>query len=71
MSVDKAIGQLLKDAREDLELTQSDLSKKVHMPQYKISRVENGRISLKVYEIKIFAEALGKVFVFAFVPKDK
>jgi transcriptional regulator with XRE-family HTH domain len=52
-------GERLRRLREDRGLSQSELGRRVKMPQYRISRLETGSVPILAEEIEVFAKALG------------
>ena len=55
------VGEMIKDARKEVHLTQDDLAKKTGAKKSYISRVENGKIDIQISTFfKIFEEGLGK-----------
>jgi len=62
-----AIIQALIDAREELGLTQKELSEKAGITQGDISRMENGNANPSVKTLKKLANAMGKQLKIDFV----
>lgn len=60
LSVEYEIKQAIIDAREELKLTQKDLSKLTAIQQSHISRLENGNYNPSIAFLKRIAHALGK-----------
>lgn len=55
------IGEMVKEARKEAQLTQDDLAKKTGTKKSYISRLENGKIDIQISTLfKIFEEGLGK-----------
>lgn len=55
------VGELIKAARKDAKLTQSELAEKVGTKKSYISRLENGQIDAQISTLfKIFEGGLGK-----------
>ncbi len=50
-SCEQAFGRLVRDKREDLRLSQMELSRRVKWPQAKVSRVEQGKRSVTLAEL--------------------
>ena len=54
------IGELLKEARKDAKMTQSQLASKIGTKKSYISRLENGKIDIQLSTVyRIFEEGLG------------
>ena len=59
------IGEMIKEARKEADLTQEDLAKRTGTKKSYISRVENGKIDIQISTLyKIFEEGLGKRLTF-------
>ena len=59
------IGEMIKEARKEAQLTQDDLAKRTGTKKSYISRLENGKIDVQISTLfKIFEEGLGKKFRF-------
>lgn len=58
---DKRIGELIRDLRESMNLTQQELADKIGNMESKaaISKIENGTRKLRISNIEDFAAALG------------
>lgn len=55
------IGEMIKDARKEAQITQEELARKTGTKKSYISRVENGKIDIQVSTLfKIFEEGLGR-----------
>jgi HTH-type transcriptional regulator / antitoxin HipB len=55
------IGEMIKDARKEAQITQEELARKTGTKKSYISRVENGKIDIQVSTMfKIFEEGLGR-----------
>ena len=55
------IGEMIKDARKEAQITQEELARKTGTKKSYISRVENGKIDIQVSTIfKIFEEGPGR-----------
>ncbi len=55
------IGEMVKQARKQAQLTQEDLAKKTGTKKSYISRLENGKIDIQISTLfKIFEDGLGK-----------
>ncbi|MGM0452345.1 MAG: helix-turn-helix domain-containing protein [Thermodesulfobacteriota bacterium] len=54
------IGVLLKQAREEVGLTQEELAEKLNTKKSAISRIENHSEDIKLSTLKKYANALGK-----------
>ena len=55
------IGELLKEARKDAKMTQSQLASKTGTKKSYISRLENGKIDIQLSTLfRIFEEGLGR-----------
>lgn len=55
------VGEMIKEARKEANLTQDDLAKKTGTKKSYISRLENGKIDIQISTLfKIFEEGLGK-----------
>jgi len=55
------VGEMIKQARKEAQLTQDDLAKKTGTKKSYISRLENGKIDIQISTLfKIFEEGLGK-----------
>ena len=55
------VGEMIKEARKEAQMTQDDLAKKTGTKKSYISRLENGKIDVQISTLfKIFEEGLGK-----------
>ena len=54
------IGEMLKQARVDVGLTQEDLAQRLHTKKSAISRIENHAQDIKLSTLQNFAHILGK-----------
>ncbi|HED37438.1 MAG TPA: XRE family transcriptional regulator [Ignavibacteria bacterium] len=55
------VGEMIKEARKEAQLTQDDLAKKTGTKKSYISRLENGKIDIQISTLfKIFEEGLDK-----------
>ncbi len=55
------VGEMIKEARKEAHLTQTDLAIKTGTKKSYISRLENGKIDIQISTLfKIFEEGLGK-----------
>jgi len=55
------VGEMIKQARKEANLTQEDLAKRTGTKKSYISRLENGKIDIQISTLfKIFEEGLGK-----------
>jgi len=54
------IGEMLKQARVEVGLTQEDLAQKLHTKKSAISRIENHAQDIKLSTLQNFAHILGK-----------
>ena len=55
------VGEMIKEARKEVQMTQDDLAKKTGTKKSYISRLENGKIDIQISTLfKIFEEGLGK-----------
>ncbi len=55
------VGEMIKEARKEANLTQDDLAKKTGTKKSYISRLENGKIDIQISTLfKIFEEGLGR-----------
>ncbi|HOW24649.1 MAG TPA: helix-turn-helix transcriptional regulator [Bacteroidales bacterium] len=55
------IGEMIKEARKQANLTQDDLAGKIGTKKSYISRIENGKIDIQISTLfKIFEEGLGR-----------
>jgi HTH-type transcriptional regulator / antitoxin HipB len=54
------IGEILKQARLDVGLTQEDLAQRLHTKKSAISRIENHAQDIKLSTLQNFAHILGK-----------
>lgn len=54
------IGEMLKQARIDVGLTQEDLAQRLHTKKSAISRIENHAQDIKLSTLQNFAHILGK-----------
>ena len=55
------VGEMIKEARKEAQMTQDDLAKKTGTKKSYISRLENGKIDIQISTLfKIFEEGLGK-----------
>lgn len=55
------VGEMIKKARKEAQLTQDDLAKRTGTKKSYISRLENGKIDIQISTLfKIFEEGLGK-----------
>lgn len=61
-----AIGKLLKSAREEANLSQGDLSKKVYRRRATISDMENGKADIDMVLLTLFAHVLNKPITYFF-----
>ncbi len=55
------IGEMIKEARKEAQMTQEDLAARTGTKKSYISRLENGKIDIQISTLfKIFEEGLGK-----------
>ncbi len=55
------VGEMIKEARKEAQMTQDDLAEKTGTKKSYISRLENGKIDIQISTLfKIFEEGLGK-----------
>ena len=54
------IGEMLKLARKEIGLTQSDIAKALHTKKSTISRIENHAQDIKLSTLQAFAHTMGK-----------
>ncbi|MBR3159376.1 MAG: helix-turn-helix transcriptional regulator [Atopobiaceae bacterium] len=54
-----AIGQLLKELREERQLKQIDIAQVAGLGQSDVSKVESGERSIRFVEVDLYAHALG------------
>lgn len=64
-----AMGNLIKSARKQLELTQKELAEKAYIPQSTISKMENGKVEPSASELIYLSNALDKPILY-FFPKQ-
>ncbi len=57
---DFKIGEMLKQARTEVGLTQEDIAQKLHTKKSAISRIENHAKDIKLSTLQNFAHILGK-----------
>lgn len=65
------IGEMLKLARKEIGLTQSDIAKALHTKKSAISRIENHAQDIKLSTLQAFAHAMGKELKIQLAWKDK
>lgn len=63
------MGELIKKARIEAGLSQTDLAKKTYYRQSTLSKIENGRIELSAGDLLYFAAALNKPVTYFFPKK--
>ncbi len=62
------VGEMIKEARKEIHLTQEALAEKTGTKKSYISRLENGKIDIQISTLfKIFEKGLGKKIVFNFL----
>jgi transcriptional regulator with XRE-family HTH domain len=69
----RAMGELIRKAREDAGLTQAQLAKKIHRKRLAISEMENGKVEINGGIIPLLASSLDKpisYFFRAYVQKE-
>ena len=57
---DFKIGEMLKNTRKEVGLTQDEVAMKLHTKKSAISRIENHAQDIKISTLKSFAHVLGK-----------
>lgn len=53
-------GALIRDLREKRKLSQAKLGDKCGIPQYKICKIETGRVGVKAHDLELIFRALGR-----------
>ena len=71
VTLNQRIGVLLKRAREEAGIYQTDLAKKTKIDQGDISRIENGKGNPTIKTLQTLFKAVGKEIVFDMKPISK
>jgi len=69
----RAMGGLIRKAREDAGLTQAQLAEKIHRNRLAVSKMENGKVDISAWTIPLLASSLDKpisYFFPAYVQKE-
>lgn len=67
----KEVRELLIQTREDLEISQKELSHKTGISQANISKIENGRSIPSLPVLKRLADGLGRRLVIEFIREEE
>ncbi len=62
----RAMGKLIKDAREERDMSQTELSEHVYRRQAAISEMENGKMEVDAFTLMLMAAALEKPLTYFF-----
>jgi len=62
----RAMGGLIRKAREDAGLTQAQLAEKIHRNRLAVSKMENGKVDISAWTIPLLASSLDKPISYFF-----
>ena len=69
--INEVVGQMFREIREERGLTQYQAAELVGTPQYRLSRIETGRASMKLSTVEELAERWGYDIEINFVARPE